>query len=191
LKCKNFKPAVVELSDKQQINNIGTDQLDGLKEKIVSYIEKEHSNINMQIPFRTDIKGEINLIHDRPIYGKHYPYAFSVTNFVNSEISRMLAEEIIRLSRSPYNSPVLVVPKKGENQDGCRKLRLVIDYKKFNECTIPYRYPMQDPSIILSNLGKSRYFSTIDLESGFHQILMKESDVEKTSFSINNGKYEF
>jgi len=50
---------------------------------------------------------------------------------------------------------------------------------------------MQDPSVILSNLGKARYFSTIDLESGFHQILMKESDVEKTPFSINNGKYEF
>jgi len=49
---------------------------------------------------------------------------------------------------------------------------------------------MQDPSVILSNLGKAKYFSTIDLESGFHQILMKETDIEKTSFSINNGKYE-
>jgi len=124
LKYKNFKPAVVELSDKQQINNIGTDQLDGLKEKIVLYIEKEHSKINMQIPFRTDIKGEINLIHDRPIYGKQYPYALSVTEFVNIEISRMLAEEIIRPSRSPYNSPVLVVPKKGENQDGREKEKI-------------------------------------------------------------------
>jgi len=50
---------------------------------------------------------------------------------------------------------------------------------------------MQDPSVILSNLGKAKYFSTIDLESGFHQILMREADIEKTSFSINNGKYEF
>jgi len=95
------------------------------------------------------------------------------------------------LCHRPHNSPVLVVPKKGENQDGSRKLRLVIDYKKLNEKTISDRYPMQDPSVILSNFGKARYFSTIDLESGFHQILMKESDVEKTSFSINNGKYEF
>jgi len=50
---------------------------------------------------------------------------------------------------------------------------------------------MQDPSVILSNLGKAKYFSTIDLESGFHQILMNEPDIQKTSFSINNGKYEF
>jgi len=113
LKCKNFKPAVVELSDKQQINKLGTDQLDELKEKIVHYIKKKHSEINMQIPFRTDIKGEINLIYDRPIYREQYPYALSVTDFVNSDISRMLADEIIRRSRSPYNSPVLVVPRKG------------------------------------------------------------------------------
>jgi len=50
---------------------------------------------------------------------------------------------------------------------------------------------MKDPSVILSSLGKVKYFFTIDLESGFHQILMKETDIEKTSFSINNGKYEF
>jgi len=50
---------------------------------------------------------------------------------------------------------------------------------------------MQDPSVILANLGKSKFFSTIVLESGFHQILMKDSDIEKTSFSINNGKFEF
>jgi len=50
---------------------------------------------------------------------------------------------------------------------------------------------MQDPSVVLSNLGKAKYFSTIDLESGFHQILIKETDIEQTSFSINNGKYEF
>jgi len=50
---------------------------------------------------------------------------------------------------------------------------------------------MQAPSVILSNLGKAKYFSTIDLEYGFHKILMNEPDIQKTSFSINNGKYEF
>jgi len=50
---------------------------------------------------------------------------------------------------------------------------------------------MQDPSVTLSNLGKHKYFSTIDLESGFYQILINKPDIQKTSFSINNGKYEF
>jgi len=161
-----------------------------LENEIINSIHKEHSKINMQVPFRTDIRGEINTENDRAIYCKQYPYALSASDFVNSEVNRMLKEGIIRPSKSPYNSPVLVVPKKGFNEDGTAKLGLVIDYKKLNENTIPDRYPMQDPSVILSNLGKAKYFFTIDLESGFHQILMKETDIKKTSFSINNRKYE-
>jgi len=55
----------------------------------------------------------------------------------------------------------------------------VIDYKKLNENTLPDRYRMQDPSVILANLRKAEYFSTFDLESGFYQILMKDPDIEK------------
>jgi len=48
---------------------------------------------------------------------------------------------------------------------------------------------MQNSSVILS--GMAIYLSTTDLESAFHQILMNETDIQKTSFSTNNGKYEF
>ncbi|TMW46813.1 hypothetical protein DOY81_008111 [Sarcophaga bullata] len=68
-------------------------------------------------------------------------------------------------------------------------MRIVVDYKKLNENTISYKYPIPDCNVILSNLGKEKYFSTIDLKSVFHQILMKPEDIEKTAFSINNGKY--
>ncbi len=181
-------------SNRDKINNThiaNENRVEFLEREIINKIEEEHSKINLQIPFRTDIRGEINTLNDRAIYSKQYPYALSVSDFVINEINRMLNDQIIRPSRSPYNSPVLVVPKKGQNEDGTPKHRLVIDYKKLNENTIPDRYPMQDPSVILANLGKAKYFSTIDLESGFHQILMKDSDIEKTAFSINNGKFEF
>jgi len=70
-------------------------------------------------------------------------------------------------------------------------LRLVLDFRKLNERTIPDRYPMQNISMILGNLGKARYFTTLDLKSGYHQITLAERDPEKTSFSVNRGKYEF
>lgn len=57
--------------------------------------------------------------------------------------------------------------------------------------TIDDKYPIPDIKMILSNLGKGKVFSTIDLKSGFHQILMAETDREKTAFSVSNGKYEF
>lgn len=50
---------------------------------------------------------------------------------------------------------------------------------------------MPNINIILSNLGNAKYFSKSDLESGFHQILLKENDREKTAFSVNGAKYEF
>ncbi|MHC5848237.1 reverse transcriptase family protein, partial [Streptococcus pyogenes] len=71
-----------------------------------------------------------------------------------------------------------------------RKLRLVIDYRKLNTVTIPDRYPMPEISEVLSQLGNCKYFTVIDLKSGFHQIPLKESDIEKTAFSVNGGKYE-
>lgn len=101
----------------------------------------------------------------------------------------MLNENIIRPSKSPYISPVWVVGKKAYNEDGTRKNRLVIDYKKLNDNTVPDRYPMPDPSIILYNLGKLRYFSTIDLESGFRQILIKTS--KKRHFPSIMGNMNF
>jgi len=75
---------------------------------------------------------------------------------------------------------MIVVPKKGINEDGFPKLRLVIDYKKLNENSIPDIYPMLDPSVILSSLEETKFLSTIDLESGFNQIPMNEADFQKT-----------
>lgn len=115
----------------------------------------------------------------------------SSRDFVDGEIEKLLVQGIIRPSQSPYNSPVWIVPKKGHNPDGSEKKRLVIDYKKLNAKTIFDRYPIPDTNMILSNLGGATVFSTLDLESGFHQIMIKESDKEKTAFSINGAKYEF
>lgn len=68
---------------------------------------------------------------------------------------------------------------------------MVIDYRKLNSVTVPDRYPIPEINEVLSNLGENKYFSVIDLKSGFHQIPLKECVVEKTAFSINNGKFEF
>lgn len=114
-----------------------------------------------------------------------------MADFVNSEIQSLFADGIIRKSFSPYNSPVLVVRKKGTDDKGNPSHRLVIDFRKLNENTTNDKYPMLEVPVILSCLGKSKFFSTLDLKSGYHQILLAEKDRRKTAFSVNNGKYEF
>lgn len=174
------------------INNIiSTGNMEELRNVTMKKIQSTHANVDISLPFRTDIKAEIRTINEKPIWSKQYPYPFSVNDFVNKEIQRMLHEDIIRPSKSPYNSPIWIVPKKGTNEDGSAKHRLVIDYKKLNENTTSDKYPIPETNIILSNLGKAKFFSTLDLESGFHQILMNPKDIEKTAFSVNNGKYEY
>lgn len=74
---------------------------------------------------------------------------------------------------------------------GEKQYRLVIDFKRLNAVTIPDAYPIPDINSTLASLGKARYFTTLDLTSGFHQIHMKEQDIPKTAFSTLNGKYEF
>jgi len=114
-----------------------------------------------------------------------------VTEFVNAEDKQLLSDGIVRPSRSPYNNPTWLVDKKGTDQNGLKKKRLVIDFRKLNQKTVDDRYPGPAISTILSNMGKSKFFTTLDLKSGFHQIELAERDREKTAFSINNGKYEF
>uniref|UniRef100_A0AAG5DT40 RNA-directed DNA polymerase n=1 Tax=Anopheles atroparvus TaxID=41427 RepID=A0AAG5DT40_ANOAO len=102
----------------------------------------------------------------------------------------LLDNGIIAHSTSPYSSPVWVVPKKTD-ASGKRKIRVVIDYRKLNEKTIEDKYPIPQIEEILDNLGKSSYFTTLDLKSGFHQIEMDPKDRMKTAFSTTQGHFEF
>jgi len=84
-----------------------------------------------------------------------------------------------------------VVDKKGTDEAGNQNRRLVIDFRKLNERTIPDKYPMPDICMILGNLGKAKFFTTLDVKSGYHQIILAENYREKTAFSVSGGKYEF
>ena len=71
-----------------------------------------------------------------------------------------------------------------------KKWRVVIDYRKLNEISNGDSYPLPNITEILENLGHAKYFSVIDLKSGFHQILMDPKDADKTAFSIPGGHYQ-
>ena len=102
----------------------------------------------------------------------------------------LLTGEIIRPSKSPYNSPLLIVPKKPKpNSD--KLYRVVIDFKGLIAVTIPDAYPIPDNNSKLASLGANKFFTTIDLISEFHQVPMRDADFPKTAFSTMNGKYKF
>jgi transposase InsO family protein len=136
------------------------------------------------------LQHEIPTTSSVPIHTKSYRFPEVHKQEVQSQISKMLDDGIIKPSTSPWSSPIWIVPKKID-ASGQRKWRIVIDYRRLNDITIGDSYPIPNIAEILDQLGKSKYFSTLDLASGFHQIKMAEQDAPKTAFSVPQGHFEF
>ena len=81
--------------------------------------------------------------------------------------------------------PVLFIPKK----DG--KWRLCIDYRALNKITVKNRYPLPKVEELMDRLHGARYFTKLDLSSGYHQIRVKEADIHKTAFVSRYGLFEY
>jgi len=85
---------------------------------------------------------------------------------VQKQTEQMLRDGIIAPSTSPWNSPILAVPKEAD-ASGRKKWRIVVDFRKLNDVKIGDSFPIPLISEILYALGKSKYFSTTDSASGF------------------------
>jgi len=109
---------------------------------------------------------------------------------VNRQITKMLDDGIIHPSKSHWNAPLLVVPKKTD-ASGKSKLRIVVDFRKLNDLTIGDFFPLPNITDILDQLGNAKYFSTLDLASGYHEIPMHEEHRNKTAFSTPYGNFKF
>jgi len=137
------------------------------------------------------VSHEINTRTDSaPVNVRPYRLPEKHKKEVSRQIEKMLSEEIIRPSTSQWNAPILVVPKKSD-ASGTQKLRIVVDFRRLNDLTIGDSYPLPNVTDILDQLGNAKYFSTLDLASGYHQIAMSERDKNKTAFSTPYGHYEF
>ncbi|KAJ9505220.1 hypothetical protein QJQ45_013416 [Haematococcus lacustris] len=104
---------------------------------------------------------------------------------VKKQVAELLAKGLIEPSSSPYGAPILFVQKK----DG--SLRLCIDYRAFNKLTVRDRYPLPRIDDLFDKLAGKRVFSSLDLQSGYHQIRITEEDVPKTAFLTPMGQFQF
>ncbi|GKB13163.1 putative reverse transcriptase domain-containing protein [Tanacetum coccineum] len=91
----------------------------------------------------------------------------------------------IRPSVSPWGAPVLFVKKK----DG--SMRLCIDYRDLNHITVRNRYPLPRIDDLFDQLQGAKFFSKINVRSGYHHLRVKDQDVSKTAFHTRYGHYEF
>ncbi|KAK7893154.1 hypothetical protein WMY93_022306 [Mugilogobius chulae] len=133
----------------------------------------------------TAVKHHIRLQDDTPFKERSRPIHPSDREAVRQHLRELLDAGIIRESESPFASPVVVVKKKNG------KIRLCIDYRKLNSRTIKDAYALPNIEETFSALSGARWFSVMDLKSGYYQVEMTEEDKAKTAFTCPLGFYEF
>ncbi|GET53867.1 retroviral-like aspartic protease 1 [Rhizophagus irregularis DAOM 181602=DAOM 197198] len=151
-----------------------------LQEKELKNLVKEYEDIciygDKKISKTNIVKCNIWLKDKTPINQKAYRESTENREIIKREIDKMLKEEIIQESCSPWSSPVVIVNKKTGDKRFC------IDFRKINQMTITDAYPLPRIDDLLEKFRVAKWFTTIDLASGYWQIEMKEEDKEKTAF---------
>ncbi|UYV78619.1 hypothetical protein LAZ67_16002183, partial [Cordylochernes scorpioides] len=135
---------------------------------------------------KTDnVKHRISTGDHLPTKQRPYRVAPAERQIIQEEVNKMEEIGIIQPSASPWASPVVLVRKK----DG--SWRFCVDYRRLNKITKKDVYPLPRIDDTLDCLQGARFYSSMDLQSGYWQIDVEEADREKTAFITPDGLYEF
>ena len=93
-----------------------------------------------------------------------------------NQINDMLEAGIISPSSSAWSSPIVIVPKRDNT------IRVCIDYRQLNKTLVKDSYPLPRIDDIFATLGKTKFFTSIDLKSGYHNIAVAPQDREKQRY---------
>jgi hypothetical protein len=144
------------------------------------------SEVYSRLPLDREIEFTIDLVpRTQPIHKAPYRMAPAELKELKEQLQELLDRGFIHLNVSPWGAPVLFVKKK----DGT--MRLCIDYRELNRVTIKNKYPLSRIDNLFDQLKEASVFSKIDLRSGYHQLKVREEDVQKTAIRTRYDHYEF
>jgi hypothetical protein len=114
-----------------------------------------------------------------------YHYTHTQKDELERQCDKMLCLGIIRSSSSTFSSPALLIRKQDDTWRFC------IDYRALNGATIKGKFPILVVYELLDELRGARFFTKLDMRSGYHHVVMHLDDVEKTTFRTHQGLFEF
>ena len=147
---------------------LNKDQVRRLKDLLWKY--KDRFTPKGTFPRPAMVRGHQIFTDGPPIATRPYRYSETENQVINWEVDKMLAFEIIRQSDSPWSSTIVLVRKANG------KVRFCVDYRRLNAITKKDSFPMPRIDDTLDWIGKGKWFTTLDLASGYWQIPMNEED---------------
>ena len=159
------------------------EELDDVLAEFPSVLRSEENCIGETTVIEHDIElFDANCV---PVHCRPRPIPYHLRDVVTEQLNKMLRLGVIRESRSPWSSPILLVPK----SDG--QYRFCIDFRRLNALTKKDATPMPSVEDTFSLIGNAKIFSTLDLLSGFWQVNLSPRARELTAFTVGNRHFEF
>lgn len=131
------------------------------------------------------VEMNIELTSSNPVCYNPYRLPENQRSALKDIILDLLSNNIIRESQSAYASPVILVPKPNGT------LRLCVDYRKLNLISVKQKFPLPLIDDQIDKLVNYKYFTLLDLFSGYYQIPMAADSIPKTAFITPDGHYEY
>ena len=134
---------------------------------------------------------EIDTTNATPFKERLRPYSPAVQDIIDSEVKKMIEQGVLVPSHSPYASNLLLVRKPDPSSEGGVKNRVCASFVRLNKQTVKDSYPLARIDYIFNRIGRSKWFSTMDLLSGFWQVMIKPEHRYKTAVVTMRGLYEY
>ncbi|XP_025264171.1 uncharacterized protein LOC112637817 [Camponotus floridanus] len=156
------------------------------KEELQQFLEKELKLFKEVHGATNKVEHDIRLRNTTPLKQRYRPRNPAMQAIINEEVGKMLADDIIEPSHSPWSSPIVLVKKK----DG--KHRFCIDFRKVNDAMHKDAYPLPQIPATLDKLRGARYLSTLDLKNGYWQVPLTPDSRPITAFTVPGmGLFQF
>ena len=95
------------------------------------------------------LKHTIRLADEMPVYNKQFPVPLAHLGSIREQVGQWLRLCIVEPAKSPYNSPIFCVKKKGDGG-----MRLCLDYRAVNAKSLPENYTIRIPEDCLAEVGQ-------------------------------------